>query len=302
MPPGEALGLGEDNSQIVFIPLRRNRAVQHGLQESVDGGQGRAEIVGDICDKFFLIILRTRNRVCHVAQGSSQVSQFVFALDRDVVVHVSKGILFGRGDDAPQRTIDIFCEKQEDDERQDDQEDQFHIGYVQNAVRVPADLFHGHMNDNIAADFETAGDGNCDTEDLFVKGIKKGAGRIVVSGCKSGIEALDDGLFGGIGGLPGIDDHAAGGVEDPDLRVHIGGQGFHLPLDDFQRNPGIVEVGRVGIGNMSGLSIQEPGLVPDTVFHCYSGDNGGHCEKSEQAEEQVGDYDPKVKRFSHGRT
>jgi hypothetical protein len=103
--------------------------------------------VGDIGDKFFLIIFRPGNRVGHVAKGSRQISQLVFALDRDVIVHVSKGILFGRGDNALQGPVDIFCEKQKDDERQDNHENKFHVGNVQNAVCLPADA-------------EPVGDGN----------------------------------------------------------------------------------------------------------------------------------------------
>ena len=77
----------------MLVALRRDGAVQHGFEKTAHGGQGRAEIVGDIGDKFFLVVIRAGDGVRHIAQRSCEIAQFILPLHRNAVVHVAERIL-----------------------------------------------------------------------------------------------------------------------------------------------------------------------------------------------------------------
>ena len=122
------------------------------------------------------------------------------------------------------------------------------------------------MNGHIAPYFEIVGNGRNDTQDFFVKGIKKMSDRIIVSCNDRGVEVFYIGLLPRIRCHSGVDDHAAGGVEDPDLCVHIGGESFHLSLYFLQFDFGSVQLQGIGIGDAGGFSVEHTCLVPDAVF------------------------------------
>ena len=122
------------------------------------------------------------------------------------------------------------------------------------------------MNGHIATYLEIVGYGRNDAQDFFIKGIKKPSDRIVISRDDRGVEVFNIGLLPRIRCHSGIDDHAAGGVEDPDLRVHIGGKSFHLRLYVLQFDFGSVQLQGIGIGDPGSFSVEHTSLVPDTVF------------------------------------
>ncbi len=155
---GEAFRLPQDYPQIMVVPFGRDRAVQHGFQKPPHGSERGAEIMGDISNEFFLIILRAGDRIRHISKGGGKISQFVLSFDRSGKIHVSEGILFCCCDDTAQGTVDIFCKDQEDDQGQDDEDHQLDVGNVEHAVRLSLDHVRGQVDDHIAPDLEITGD------------------------------------------------------------------------------------------------------------------------------------------------
>ena len=162
-------------------------------------------------------------------------------------MHVAEGVLFCGGYDVPERTVDVFCEKQQDDQGKDDQDDQKHVGDIEHAVGICPYTFHGQVDHDISADFEITGDRCNDTEHIIFEGIKKSPCRVIVAGSDRGIEIFYKCLLFGIRRLFGIDDHPAGRIEDPDFRVHVGGQRLHLCLYFLQGNFGFIELQGIGV-------------------------------------------------------
>ena len=297
----EAVGLAQDDLQVVLVPLGRDGAVQHGLEEAPHGGQGGAEIVGDVGNEFFLVILRAGNGLCHVSEGGGEVAQFILPLHGDAVVHVAQGILLGGGDDLPEGPVHILGKEQEDDQREHQQDHQRHVGNIEHAVRVLLDGGQREMDDHVPADLELAGDGRGDAQDILVERVEEVPRSEIVPRRDGGVEPLHDSLLRGIRGLPGIHDQAPGGVEDPDLRVHVGGQRFHLGLHRIQRDRRIVQVRGIGVRDPGGLAVHPARVVADAVLRGQAGDDRGDGGKAEQGKEQVGENESKIECFPHQR-
>ena len=103
--------------------FRRDRSVEHGFQEAPHGGEGRAKIMGNVCDELLLIILRARDRIGHITQRCGKIAQFILTFHGNMIVHISERVLLCGGNDAPERPVDIFCKEEQDDQRQDQQYD-----------------------------------------------------------------------------------------------------------------------------------------------------------------------------------
>ena len=46
----------QNDLQILFMHFRRDRSIRHSFHVSFDRCQRRPEVMGDVCDKFFLIV------------------------------------------------------------------------------------------------------------------------------------------------------------------------------------------------------------------------------------------------------
>ena len=134
----------------MLVHLRRDRAVQHGLQETPNGGQGRAEVVGDIGDELLLVILEGSHCAGHVSKGRGQIAHLVFAFHVQLIVHVAGRILFRRCDDPSKRAVYDLCEEDQNDQGQEQDDDQHQIGDVEHTVCVLVDLRGGLVYDHIA--------------------------------------------------------------------------------------------------------------------------------------------------------
>ena len=71
------------------MKLGRDRTVQHGFQISLYGGQGRTEIMGNICHKFLLVVLGSGNFACHIGKGCAKVADLVLTVDLKFIMHIS---------------------------------------------------------------------------------------------------------------------------------------------------------------------------------------------------------------------
>ena len=255
---GEAVRLVEDDSQIVLVHLGRDRAVQHGLQESTDGSQRGAEVMGDVRDELLLVVLEARHGLGHVAKGRREVAKFVLSFHSQFVVHVARSVLLGRRDDLAKRAVDDLRKEDQDDQGQEQDHDEHQVGDVEHAVGALIDLRRGLVDDHVSSGLVFIDDGGNDAELLLLEGVKKGAPRVVVLLRDGGIEALHDDLRLGIRRVGGIDDHPARGIDDPDLRVHEIGEGFHLFLHRFEGDVGIVQVHRIGVRDPHGFAVHVP--------------------------------------------
>ncbi len=73
----QPLCLKEDDIQVFLLHFRRDGPVRHGLHIALDGGEGRAEIVGDVGHEFFLVVLHVPQLRGHVVQGGGQIAHLV---------------------------------------------------------------------------------------------------------------------------------------------------------------------------------------------------------------------------------
>ena len=71
--------------------------------------------MGYICHKFFLIIFRAGNLACHIVQAGGKIADFVVTFYLKFIMHVSVGILFRCVGNFPQRYIDNFRKKNQND-------------------------------------------------------------------------------------------------------------------------------------------------------------------------------------------
>ena len=156
------------------------------------------------------------------------------------------------------------------------------------------------MDGHIAPDRIAPGNGGEYTEHFPGKRVKKSALCIISPVGHSRVKILHiDFLVRGrlIGG---IDDHPSGGVDDPDVRMQIGGQSLHLTLYGFQGNIGIIQVGRVGPGDLCGLLIQISGNSPAYVFCRQRGADRSNRYKAEKTKNNICENKFKIQCFTHG--
>ena len=288
---GEALGLIEDDAEIVFVHFRRDRAVQHRFQKAPDGSQGRAEVVGDVGDELFLVVFKGRHRPGHIAKGRGKISHLVFALHVQLIVHIAGRILLRRRDDPSKRPVDELGEEDQDDQGQEQDDDQHQIGDVEHTVGVLVNLCRGLVDDDIAPGLVVVDDRRDDAQLLLFKGVKKRASRVVILLRHSRIKALYHNFLLRIRRARGVDDHAPGGVDDPNLRVHEIGEGLHLFLHCIERDLGIIQVYGIGVGNTGRFAVHIPRRIAKAVLVGEPRDKSRHCEKAEEGEQNVGQYE-----------
>ena len=99
----QAVGLPDDDIHILFLLFGRDHAVLHGLQIAADGGEGRAEIVGNIGNELFLRFIGALQLLRHHVQRVGKVADLVAALHGDAVPQVTEGIFLRAVRDRLQR-------------------------------------------------------------------------------------------------------------------------------------------------------------------------------------------------------
>lgn len=206
---GEALRLGEDDVQVLVMHLRRDGAVDHGLQVASDGGQGGAEVVGHIGHEFLLVVLRAGNLAGHVVQAHRQVADFIVALHLEFIVHVPGGVLLRGIGDLPQGNVHHLREEDQDDQGQEQQDDQSDVGDVQHPVAGILDPQHVAVDDHIALHHVLEGDGGEDAEHLRVEVAEEIVHHVVGAAGGRGVEIIDDNLVFHIQGGPRVQHQAA---------------------------------------------------------------------------------------------
>ena len=92
----QPLRLGDHPVEVFVVHLRGDGAVQDRLQVSLDGGQGRTEVMGHIGNEALLIVLQLGELPGHVVQGVGQIAHLVLHIvDGDPVVQVPVRVLHG---------------------------------------------------------------------------------------------------------------------------------------------------------------------------------------------------------------
>ena len=296
---GQPVGFVQDDMQIFFIHLRRNRSVQHGLQIAVDGGQRGAEIVGDVGDEFFLVVLAAGDFIRHVGKGGGQIPHFIFTVYLNLVMHVSGGVLLRGLRDFPEGQIDHFREENQDDQGEQKQDDENDVGNAQDPLAGHPQVFHGGMDDHITAHLEIGGDGGEYAEHILVKAFIKIPHRIVGAGKIRCVEILNNTRSTHINRGICVQNHAARRVNNPDDCVQIKRQGIHLRIHRLQINLVAVQVGSVGVRNQRSLLIQRVCLFPFHMFLRHAGAKGGDHDEAEEAENQIGEQEFQVEGFPH---
>ena len=205
--------------------------------------------MGDICNEFFLVILGICHCFGHISEGCRQIAHLVLSLNVQLVVHVAGRVLFGRRDDPPKRPVYDFREEDQNDYGQEQDHDEHQIRDVQKTVGVLVDLSGGFVNDHIAPGLVIVDDGRDDAELLLFEKIEESASCEVVLLRDRGVKTFYDDLLFRVRCVRGVDDHTAGRIDDPDLRIHEVGEGFHLILNRFQGDLGVVQIYRIRVCN-----------------------------------------------------
>lgn len=138
--------------------LGRNRTVEHRLEISPHGSERGAEIVGDVCHETFLVVLALCHLACHVGEGGGEVADLVLAVDLKLISEITDGVLLCRVRDLAERQIYHLCEKEQDDQRQQKEDYQRDVGYIQQRVAGGLQTIDRCMDDHIAFYLVLGGD------------------------------------------------------------------------------------------------------------------------------------------------
>lgn len=92
---GQTLCLIQNDFQIFILHFPRNRSIQDGLHVSLDGGQGRAEVMGNIRHKFSLVFSGLVDLLCHILKIRLQHRVFVVGAGRQREFQISVDVGVG---------------------------------------------------------------------------------------------------------------------------------------------------------------------------------------------------------------
>ena len=113
---GQAPGLVQHDGQIPLLHLRRDGAVEDGLQIPLDGGERRAEIVGDVGDELALVLAGLCQAGGHVVQGFREDAELVVTAHVRLIAQVAAGVLVHRGGHLLHGLGDVEQKDQEEDD------------------------------------------------------------------------------------------------------------------------------------------------------------------------------------------
>ena len=281
----QALGLGDHTGEVFTVHLRRNGAVQNGLQIPFDGGQGGAEVVGDVGDEVLLVFLHLVQLVGHVIQGVGQITHLIVGVHGDAVVQVPGRVLVGAHRDLAQRQINGFGEHQQNDGGQHEDQKRGDVENVQNPVLRVLHLAHGQVDQHITVGVVIPGNGGGNAEHVLGEQAVVAPDGVGTVADGRGIEIVDH----------GVHPRAAGAVHDNGtLAVHHHDLGAQKLGHGPQLGGGVGEVlglplihGAVGGRDQAGLVVQRVGPALDQVIPRHAGGKGGDENKAQKAEHQV---------------
>ena len=201
------------------MQLRRNGAVNHGFQVALDGSKRGAEVVGNVGNKLFLVVLGTGNFACHVVKAGSQITHFVFTFYLKFIMHIAGSILFGSIGNLSQRLVYNLRKENQDNHGQEKQNAHGDVGNCQQAVGRLINGCHGSMDDHIAVYLVIGGNGRNDIEHGFVIIIEKIADVVVRIRGERRVEIFDNHHFIHVERILRGKYHTAGRVNNPDVGV-----------------------------------------------------------------------------------
>ena len=203
--------------------------------------------MGDICHKFFLVVLRAGDLACHVIQTGGEITDLIFAFHLKFVVHISRRILLRRIGDLAQRNVDNLREENQDNQGEQQQDNQCNIGNVQHTVAGGLNVIHVAENDNITL-HHIAGRDRCKhTEHIRVEISEEIIYHIVGAARHGRVEILYHDDILNVQRLAGVQNQTAGGVDDADRGIQIDRKKVELGLHRFQIRFTGVQAGGVGI-------------------------------------------------------
>ena len=128
--------------------------------------------MGNVGDKFFLVVLSPGNFTGHVGQGSGEIADFILAVNLEFVMQVACGILLGSFRYFPERQVDHFRKKDENNKGKKEKDYQDDVGNAQQAFTGGAKGGHGGMDDYITPYLEIRGDRGIDAQHFLVKAVE----------------------------------------------------------------------------------------------------------------------------------
>ena len=298
---GQTLGLKEDDVQVFLLHFRRDRAVRHGLHISLDGCEGRAEIVGYVCHEFLLVILHIPQLCGHVVEGGGQVSHLVLGGDGDLVVQVAGGVLGGCLRDPAQGPVDEELEGQQHQEGEKVDEDHCGVDGAHQHIPEVCQVRDGLVDDQIPLCGKPLYDRGADSDDVL--GEAAVIVPLLVGGAPAlgGVEAGHLARSGRIAVPAGAEEHSSLLVHQPDGGPHVGGEPAQLH-GHLRAGHRLAEVaGQIVVGHGSGLRVEPVRLRGlQAAVGEARGQCGGHKE-SQETEDDIDDYEFQIQRAVQGQ-
>ena len=171
--------------------------------------------MGDVCDKFFLVVFGTGDFAGHIGEGGGQIADFILAVHLKFVMHIAAGILFGSLRDFAEREVHDLRKKYKDNQRKKEQNNQHNIGNIQQTVAGRLDGAHGSMDHNVSPYFKIRSNGRKHTEHLLIKRTEEVAHSIIRTGGHGGIKIFDNNFVFYIYRRRRVQYHPPGRIDDP---------------------------------------------------------------------------------------
>ena len=195
---GQAAGLLGDDGQVTLVFLGRDGAVQHAVDKALDGGHGRAQLVGDVAHELAAGVIDGLQAGSHIIEGGGKVGQLHTAVHRGTGGKVSAtqaagglaDVLDGAGDALGQHPAQQAAQQQ--DGRGRDAEHGQHIPHITGQCRHGAG---GKQVAGVTAYLNTAARG---IVFAAVNAAQRAGFKNVVAGVHLGQHVGGDGLLGKI--------------------------------------------------------------------------------------------------------
>ena len=118
--------------------------------------------MGNIGNKFLLVVLSAGNFTGHIGQGRSEITDLILAVHLEFIMQVARRILFRGLGNFTQGKINHLRKKDEDDKGQQEKDYQNNIGNAEQAFTGGAQGRHSRVYDNISPYLEIRSNGGVD--------------------------------------------------------------------------------------------------------------------------------------------
>lgn len=296
---GQTVGLIQNNAEVFLMHFGRNGSIQHSLKKAADRGEGRAEVVGDVGNEFFLVILGACNLLRHVAERCGQVTDFILTVRSQLVMHVPCSVLLRGLCDPAKGEIHDLREEDQNDQGKEQENQELHVGNVEIAVCLLVKIGNFIMDGHIAVGFVAPGNRSQDRELFGGKIVPEIPFNVEISAKGGRVKAFHADLGFRINPGVAVDYDPAGRVHDHDVGIQVGAEGIQLLVDTVDGGLGIVKLGGIGIGNGGRFAVQVVRLLTAGLIQRHVGDKGCHNNKAEAGKENIGKKKFQIQRFSH---